>query len=135
MLIARLRWPIGATRWWAMQELVALLLCAETQGEVSKRLLLELASCRLEAEAVELIYIFWMAAKQGFEPPSGLASALTRPSLLAAILSSDMGLKLSGKPSPPLEVAPKHFEESARFREVQGIEVPRNYLSRLSQLE
>lgn len=136
MLIARLRWPIGATRWWAMQELATLLLCPETRGEVSKRLLLELASCRLEAEGVELIYIFWMAAKQGGKLPSDLVSALTRPSLLAALLLSDTGLALNAKAAaPPLEVAPKDFEESARFREVQGIDVPRNYLSRLEQLE
>lgn len=135
MLIARLRWPIAATRWWAMQELAALLLSQETHGEVSARLLTELTRCRLEAEAVEVLCIFWMAVKQGGRPLPSLVSALTRPSLLAAMLLSDMGLKLPGVPNPPLQEFPEDFEVPTRFQDVQGVDVPRNYHTRLLQLE
>ncbi|MBU9357050.1 hypothetical protein LGM85_14420 [Burkholderia multivorans] len=50
---------------WAMQELAALLLSPETQEEVEKQLMMELARCRLEAETVEVICVFWMGARQG----------------------------------------------------------------------
>jgi len=135
LLIARFRWPIAATRWWAMQELAALLLSPETQEEVSKQLLAELARCRLEAETVELICIFWMAANQGYKPPSDLVSALTHPSLLAALLLRDIKLDLRKGPSPPLEMAPDDFDVPARFRDMHGMDIPRIYFTRLTQLE
>lgn len=135
MLVARLRWPIAMTRWWAMQELAALLLSPETHGAVSKRLLEEVTRCRLEAEAVEVLCIFWMAVKQGCGSLPDLVSALTRPSLLAALLLSDMELKLRRGPNPPLEMVPEDFEVPARFRDIQGIDVPRIYHTRLVQLE
>jgi len=135
VLIARLRWPVAMTRWWSMQELAALLLCSQTEVEVSKRLLVELTHCRLEAETVELICIFWMAAKQGYKPPSGLVSTSPRVPLLAALLLSDTGAKLDRVPQFPPEVAPTDFIEPARFHEIQGIEVPRAYFACLQQLE
>ncbi len=135
ILIARLRWPIASTRWWAMQELAALLLSPETQEEVEKQLMVELVRCRLEAETVEVICVFWMAARQGYAPPSNFASIVPHPSLLAALLLSDMGRMLSTAPNPPLEVVPENFKEPARFRELQGFDVPRTYLTRLSRLQ
>ncbi|MFG7159721.1 multidrug DMT transporter permease [Burkholderia pseudomallei] len=135
ILIARLRWPIASTRWWAMQELAALLHSAETQEEVEKQLMMELVRCRLEAETVEVICVFWMAARQGYTPPSNFASILSHPSLLAALLLSDMGRMLSTAPNPPLEMVPEHFKAPARFRELQGFDVPSIYLTRLAQLE
>lgn len=135
MLIARLRWPIAATRWWAMQELGALLLSSEPHGEVSKRLLAELTFCRLEAEAVEVLCVFWMAAKQGYRPPPDLVSALTRPSLLAEMLLSDMKLKLRGGPNPPLQMVSDDFEVPGSFLDDQGVGIPRIYLTLLTQLE
>ncbi|NIE59781.1 MULTISPECIES: multidrug DMT transporter permease [unclassified Burkholderia] len=135
ILIARLRWPIASTRWWAMQELAALLLSPETQEEVEKQLMMELARCRLEAETVEVICVFWMAARQGYTPPSNFASIVSHPSLLAALLLSDMGRMLSTAPNPPLEMVPEHFKAPARFRELQGFDVPPIYFTRLAQLE
>lgn len=135
MLIARLRWPIAATRWWAMQELAALLLCSEGNGEVATRLLAELSRCRLEAEAVEVLCVFWIAVKQGYGPAPDLVANLHRPSLLAVMLLHDMKLKLCGQPNPPLQVAPESFEVPARFGDAQGVSIPRIYLTRLERLE
>lgn len=118
-----------------MQELAVLLLSPETHGEVSKRLMAELTRCRLEAEAVEVLCIFWMAAKQGFVPEPELARAVTLPSLLAALLLGDMELKLRGAPNPPLQIVPEDYEISAKFWDIQGADVPRIYLTRLRQLE
>ncbi|WP_257827392.1 multidrug DMT transporter permease [Burkholderia glumae] len=135
ILIARLRWPIASTRWWAMQELSALLLSPESKEEVEKQLLMELVRCRLEAETLEVICIFWMAARQGFAPPSNFASIVSHPSLLAALLLSDMGRTLSMAPNPPLQIAPENFIEPEKFRQIQGVDVPRTYLTRLSRLQ
>ena len=112
-----------------------MLLSAETQEEVEKQLMMELVRCRLEAETVEVICVFWMAARQGYTPPSNFASILSHPSLLAALLLSDMGRMLSTAPNPPLEMVPEHFKAPARFRELQGFDVPSIYLTRLAQLE
>lgn len=135
MLIARLRWPIAATRWWAMQELAALLLCSEENGEVATRLLAELSRCRLEAEAVEVLCVFWIAVKQGYGPLPDLVAYLHRPSLLAVMLLHEMKLKVCGQPVPPLLVASDDFEVPARFLDIQGLSIPRIYLTRLERLE
>ncbi|WP_265655607.1 hypothetical protein [Verminephrobacter aporrectodeae] len=137
MLVARLRWPLAATRWWSMQELAVLLRSpvAQTQVEVSERLLVELTHCRLEAEVVELLCIFWMANKQGFVVPPGLAAAVNRPSLLSALLLGDMGLNLRTYPTPPLQTVCKEFDIPVEFYDLHGTAVPRIYLTRLQKLE
>lgn len=135
LLIARLRWPVAATRWWAMQELAALLRSSDTQGEILKRLLSELTCSRLEAEGVEILCIFWMATQQGYQAPPDLGAAVTHPCMLSALLLSDMKLSLPGRPNPPLELASEDFVVPARFRELQNLGVPRIYYTRLVQLE
>nr|WP_299244209.1 hypothetical protein [uncultured Halomonas sp.] len=135
ILMTRLRWPTAMTRWWAMQELAALLLTSETQEEVSKRLQAELTRCRLEAESIEILCIFWMAVQQGYRPPHDLGSALSCPSFLAGLLLSDMELECHDGPNPPLEVVPEDFDVPAQFREVHGLGVPRIYHTRLLELQ
>ncbi|MFH0134023.1 multidrug DMT transporter permease [Variovorax sp. VaC1] len=135
ILIARLRWPVSATRWWVIQELAAFLLLPATCEEVSRRLLKELTRCRLEGEAVEILFIFWMAAKRGGRPNAGLIPALTRPSLLAEVLLRDMGLTLHEQPNPSLQQSPDDFDAPAQFVDIQGVNVPRVYRTRLLQLE
>ncbi|WP_265707049.1 hypothetical protein [Verminephrobacter aporrectodeae] len=135
MLVARLRWPLAATRWWSMQELAALLRSPATQAEVSGRLLVELTHCRLEAEVVELLCIFWMANKQGLVVPPGLAAAVSHPSLLATLLLSDMGLNLRTDPTPPLQTVCKEFDVPVEFYNLHDTVVPRIYLTRLQRLE
>lgn len=135
LLVARLGWPIASTRWWSMQELSELLLSPELGAAVSARLLNELRSCRLEAEAVEVLCVFWMAVMRGFAPPSGIADAVLRPSILASLLLEEMGLGLSNSPNPPLVAAPADFEIPSDFFDVQGSQVPRIYLTKLRWLE
>lgn len=118
-----------------MQELSALLLSAEFHEEASQRLLTELGRCRLEAEVVEILTIFWMATKSGYIPPPTLASTPCHPSLAMAVLFFDMGLEPRGEPNPPLEMVSREFTPPSTFRDVQGVAVPRYFLSRLSRLQ
>ena len=135
LLVSRLRWPIASTRWWTMQELSQLLQLLELREAASTRLLDELRSCRLEAEVVEVLFIFWMAATQGYAPPSDLPEAVNHPSILASLLLDEMGLRSSQCPNPPLQVAPVDFDAPANFFDVQCSQVPRIYLTRLERLE
>lgn len=134
MLMARLRWPIASTRWWAMQELAVLLLSSSAKAEICERLLSELRRCRMEAETVELLYIFWMAFNRGWPVVSDLGAAVMQPSLLAQRLLADMGQKSLSNPTPPV-VAPHDFEMPASFERVQGTDVPRIYLTLMTHLE
>lgn len=135
LLMTRLRWPIASTRWWAMQELASLLLSPSAKAEVSERLLSELRHCRLEAETVELLSIFWMAFKRGWIAVPGLGTAVTRPSLLAKRLLADMGQKPSSNTTASIQVAPRDFEVPTSFERVQGRDVPRIYLTLMNHLE
>lgn len=135
LLLVRLRWPVASTRWWTMQELAALLCSPDTQELTSKRLLTELTRCRLEAETVEILCIFWMALQQSYLPPSDLTAAVTRPSLLAAMLLDEMQVELPGNPHPPLRLAPADFEVPQKFGKFQNLGVPGIFLARLSRLE
>ncbi|CAM2191462.1 protein of unknown function [Paraburkholderia kururiensis] len=118
-----------------MQELSVLLLSAELHEAVSQRLLTELGRCCLEAEVVEIVTIFWMAAKLGCAPPPNLTSTLGHPSLATALLLHDMKLDQSVEPNPPLEMVSRNFTPPTTFRHVQGVEVPRYFLSRLTKLQ
>ena len=111
------------------------MIASETQMEVSMRLTTELERCRLEAESVEILSIFWMATQMGYQPPTDLASAVTHPCWLAALLLKEMGLELYGGPNPHLQIAPEDFEIPVKFELIQGTDVPRLYLSRLRFLE
>lgn len=135
LLVARVRWPIASTRWWAMQELSQLMQLPELRLAVSTRLLDELRNCRLESEVVEVLFIFWMAATRGYAPPSNLPEAVNRPSVLSSLLLDAMGLSSPQGPNPPLQVAPADFEVPSNFFNVQGSQVPRIYLTRLERLE
>lgn len=135
MLIARFRWPVASTRWWAMQELATLLLAPEMREEVTTSLLQELKGCKVEAEAVELVCIFWMATKRGFIPPPELGARLERPSTLSCLLIRDCGLSSDGDCEHHLQVAPPHFQESPKFFEMQGADVPRFFLTAMQRLE
>ncbi|WP_157646956.1 hypothetical protein [Burkholderia ubonensis] len=135
ILIARFRWPAASTKLWAMQELADLLLAPEFQVRVTEQLLNELARCRLEAEVVEVLCIFWIAFKQGYTPPSMLASQVRKPSLLAELLLADMEQDLNCEHNPPLELAPTAFEIPERFKKIHELGIPGIYLTVLRSLE
>lgn len=134
-LIERLRWPVASTRWWAMQELAELLRSPAFQAQVSLELRDRLRGSKLEAEAVELLCVFWMAFVQGVLPPASLAEHVARPSALATTLLEAMGLQYAERFVPPLQVAPANFELPDSFLRVQGRDVPRIYLSILKRLD
>lgn len=135
LLVARLRWPVASTRWWAMQELASLLLLPEVQADVSARLLVELGDCKLEAEAVEVLYIFWLAFIQGWVPGPELPGTVKRTSMLTDRLLVNMGLVPQASVIPPLAVAPVDFQVPSDFKGRQGRDVPRIYYTMLSRLE
>jgi hypothetical protein len=73
ILIARLGWPSTAARWWTMQELATRLGEPATKAETETALLQVLRSRKLEAETVEALSIFWMAAMgEGYSPTTEL---------------------------------------------------------------
>jgi hypothetical protein len=135
LLMTRLREPIASTRWWVMQELASLLLSPSVTAEVCERLLSELRQCRMEAETVEVLSVFWMAFNRGWVVAPGIDTAVQQSSLLAERLLADMGQKASVSSRPPVRVAPHDFEVPTSFKRVQGRDVPGIYLALMSQLE
>ena len=65
ILVARLGWPSTAARWWTMQELAARLGAPASKGTTEAALLEFLGTRKLEAEVVEALVVFWMAAQIG----------------------------------------------------------------------
>lgn len=135
LLMTRLRWPLGPTRWWAMQELALILLSPATQAEADARLLHELRNARLEAETVEVLSIFWMAFKRGWVVRPELATEVRQVSLLAERLLADMGHKAAPNSDNPLRIAPTDFEIPISFTRLQGVGIPRIYATLMSHLE
>ncbi|GGX23281.1 ATP-binding protein [Undibacterium macrobrachii] len=135
LLMARLRWPVASTRWWTMQELASLLLSESVQEEVFERLLNELRGCQLESETVEIVSIFWMAFNRGYPITNDLTTSIRHPSMLVEHLLADMGIKFKAIITPPLELAPVDFKVPSNFKQVQGRDVPRIYMSLIKHLE
>jgi hypothetical protein len=135
LLIVRLRWPVASARWWVMQELADLLVTPALSDQVLARLTLELGECRLEAEAVEVLSIFWMAFHKGWMPPKGLADAVLRPSMLTERLLADMKLAAQAAVMPPLVAAPDDYQVSEEFERRQGRDVPMIHYSTVKRLE
>lgn len=74
ILIARLGWPSTSARWWTMQELTALLNEPDSRAETESALLQLLSTRKLEAEVIEVLFIYWMAAQAyGYSPTPKLA--------------------------------------------------------------
>ncbi len=63
ILVARLGWPSTAARWWTMQELSDRLGAPASKAATEAALLEFLSTRKLEAEVVEALFIFWMAAQ------------------------------------------------------------------------
>ena len=71
-----------------MQELAGRLGDPGSKAETETALIQLLDSRKLEAEAVEVLCIFWMAAEaHSYSPPPKLANRILKPSIL-----SDMGI-------------------------------------------
>lgn len=135
ILIARLGWPSTSTRWWTMQELAALLGESGSRAETETALLQLLSSRKLEAEAVEVLCIFWMAAHAyDYSPTPKLAGSIPRSSILSDLLLESLGLLREGDDGE-LEEVPEEFEIPQDFDGVQGIDLPRIFRTSMGELD
>jgi hypothetical protein len=135
ILIARLGWPTPASRWWCMQELATKLGDSATTADTEAALLKLLHSRKLEAEVVEVLCIFWMAASAyGYAPSAKLPACTPKPSLLSNLFLEALGFAAQAL-NADLEVAPKDFETPTDFEGVQGVDLARIFRTTLSRLE
>jgi len=133
--IARLGWPIPAGRWWTMQELAKRLGAPATAAETEAALLRLLNSCKLEAEVVEALCIFWIAAAvEGYVANLDLLKRTPKPSLLSNLFLQALGFEAQAL-DVDLKVAPPDFEIPADFDGMQGLQLARNLRTNLSRLE
>lgn len=135
ILIARLGWPSTSARWWTMQELAARLGEPVVRVETESALLQLLFSRKLEAEVVEVLCIFWMAAKgHSYSPTAELAKSIPKPSLLSDLLMASLGLSVQTGDTDLKEV-PKDFEIPDDFDGVQGVDLPKIFRTSMSRFE
>lgn len=135
ILITRLGWPIPASRWWSIQALAAKLGDPTTTNATEAALLKLLNSRRLEAEVVEVLCIFWMAASaHGYTPSAELPAHTPKPSLLSHLFLEALGFTAQAIYAD-LEAAPQNFETPSDFDGVQGGEVARIFRTTLNRLE
>lgn len=135
ILIARLGWPSTSARWWTMQELAARLGEPAVRVETESALLQLLRSRKLEAEVVEVLCIFWMAAKGlGYSPTAELAESILKPSPLSDLLVTSCGLSIQAN-NASLKEVPEDFEIPDDFNGVQGVDLPRIFRTSMSRLE
>ncbi|MFS2033416.1 multidrug DMT transporter permease [Polaromonas sp. CT11-55] len=118
-----------------MQELAVRLGEPASRAETQTALLQFLRSRKLEAEVVEGLCIFWMAARgRGYSPVAELASSIPKPSLLSDLYLDDLGLSPQAG-GAGLKEAPEDFEIPDDFDRVQGVDLPRMFRTALSRLE
>lgn len=135
ILVARLGWPSTSARWWAMQELAAWLGSPAMRAETEAALFQLLRSRKLEAEVIEVLCIFWMAAQgHGYSPALELADSIPKPSLLSDLLVADLGLPIQAGDMGLKEV-PHDFVVPDDFDSVQGVDLPRIFHTSMSWLE
>lgn len=135
ILIARLGWPSTTVRWWTMQELAARLGEPDLRADTELALLQLLRSRKLEAEAVEILCIFWLSAKAfGYSPVTRLAESIPKPSILSDLLMESLGV-WSEACNENLEEVPVAFEIPEDFEGVQGSDLPRIFRTSLRLLE
>ncbi|NDY91891.1 multidrug DMT transporter permease [Ideonella livida] len=135
ILIARLGWPTPASRWWSIQALAARLGDPATTTATEAALLKLLHSRKLEAEVVEVLCIFWMAAStHGYTPSAELPAHTPKPSLLSHLFLEALGFTAQATHAD-FEAAPQNFETPSDFDGVQGGEVARVFRTALNRLE
>ena len=108
-----------------MQELALLLLLPEHRTDMPTRLLSELSACQSESEAIEVLFIFWLAFNQGWAPRPDLGATVLRKSMLTDRLLAYMGLASPASLVPPLAAAPTDFHAPIDFECRQDRDAPR----------
>ncbi|MBD0704387.1 hypothetical protein [Pseudomonas sp. PSB1] len=93
VLISRIRWPVPSVKWWVSQQLALMLLDTQQQESVQNALLDAITNARFETEAVELLFVFWLAHRRdsSYQLPVDLGEQVKARSPL-----SDLVLKSSG---------------------------------------
>ncbi len=135
ILIARLGWPTPSSRWWTLQELSKRLSNPATTIETEAALLKLLHSRKLEAEVVEVLCIFWMAAgEHGYVLNPDLPKRTPKPSLLSNLFLEALGFEAHALDAD-LNAVPKDFEIPGDFDGVQGVDLARIFRTTLSRLE
>lgn len=135
ILIARLGWPTPTSRWWSMQELATKLGDPATTVNTEAALLKLLHSRKLEAEVVEVLCIFWMAASgYGYTPSAELPAHTPKPSLLSHLFLEALGFAAQATHAN-LEAAPQSFKIPSDFDGVQGVELAKIFRTTLNRLE
>lgn len=118
-----------------MQELAARLGEPSSSAETESALLQLLNSRKLEAEVVEVLFIFWMAMQaQGYSPATTLAESIQRSSILSDLLLESLGL-LAESGYEGLEEVPKEFEIPQDFSGVHGSDLPQIFRTSMGELE
>lgn len=139
LLISRLRWPVPSVRWWVMQELAQLILGEQTKNQTEQALLNDLSLRQFETEAVEVLFVFWLAKSKSKEyvPPAQLGEHIMARSPLSDLLLRETcpGTDVFGKHSAQPEVAPVDFEPSQDFIAAEGVHFPRILRSALIDVE
>lgn len=137
LLLARLKWPIPGTKWWAMQELADLLADSRYQAQVEESLKAELIYCGFETEVVELLFVFWMAQYKGYQAQPSLANYVKARSVLSSMLLSELAPEslFKGDLSSPFLLAPTEFTLNDDFIAAQGRAVPLMFITKLKELE
>lgn len=135
ILVARLGWPSTSARWWTMQELAARLGVPASKAATEAALLEFLGTRKLEAEVVEALVVFWMAAQaHGYEANPKLAESIPKKSILSELLLESLGL-WADTPDEGLEEVPEDFEIPQDFNGVQGADLPRMFRTSMTELE
>lgn len=135
ILIARLGWPSTATRWWTMQELAVRLGEPASKAATEASLLEFLSSRNLEAEVVEVLCIFWIAAQEHrYEAYPTLAESIPKPSILSTLLLESLGLWPDTPVMGLAEVA-DNFDIPQDFNGVQGADIPRIFHTTMADIE
>ena len=135
ILVARLGWPTPSCRWWTLQELAKRLGDPATTPETEAALLTLLQSRKLEAEVVEALCIFWMAAAEnGYVPSPDLPNCSPKASLLSNLILEALGFEAQALDAD-LNAVPTDFEVPSDFDGVQGVDLARIYRTTLSRLE
>ena len=135
ILVARLGWPSTAARWWTMQELAARLGAPASKATTETALLEFLGTRKLEAEVVETLFVFWMAAQaHGYDACPKLAESIPKTSILSELLLESLGL-WAYTPDEGLKEVPEYFEIPQDFNGVQGADLPRMFRTSMTELE
>lgn len=135
ILVARLGWPLTAARWWVMQELADRLGAPASKAATEAALIEFLGTRKLEAEVVEALFIFWMAAQvHGYAASQKLAESIHKTSVLSDLLLESLGL-WADTLDEGLEEVPEDFEIPQDFNGVQGTDLPWMFRASMTELE